>query len=93
MLALLGLVVAWTAAAVGYIKARTFVRERLRYVEAVHKSFVPLKVGFLAALVTTPIVWILPAVTTGSAILFGTAVGLGVASGRKDIRKRRYLSA
>jgi len=93
MLTLLGIVVAWTAAIAGYYKARNFVRERLRYVEGVHKTLVPLKVGVIAAVATAPITWFLPAVTTASAILFGTAVGLGVASGRKDIRTRRYLNA
>lgn len=93
MIALLGFVVAWTVAIVGYKQARTFVRERLRYVEGVHRSFVPLKIGLIAGIATAPITWILPAVTTGAAILFGTAIGMGVAAGRKDIKQRRYLKA
>lgn len=93
MLTVLGFVVAWAAAIAGYRQARSFVRERLRYVEAVQKSFVPLKVGVLAAVAALPIVWLLPAVTTATAMLFGTAIGLGVAAGRKDIRERRYLKA
>ena len=93
MLAMLGIVVAWGAAIAGYTKARSFVRERLRYVEGVHRSFVPLKVGVIAALALTPVAWLLPIITTGTAMLFGTAVGLGVSAGRKDIRARRYLRA
>jgi hypothetical protein len=93
MLAMLGFVVAWGAAIAGYAKARSFVRDRLRYVEGVHRSFVPLKVGLLVGLATAPVAWLLPIVTTGTAILLGTAVGLGVSAGRKDIRERRYLRA
>jgi len=93
MIALIGIVVAWTAAFTGYKQARTFVRERLRYVEGVHKTFVPLKVGLIAGIATAPVAWVLPIVSTGAAILFGTAVGIGVAAGRKDIRHRRYLRA
>ena len=93
MIGLLGFVVAWAAAFAGYRQARKFVRERLRYVDGVQKTFVPLKFGALAGAAALPLVWILPAVTTGAAILFGTAVGFGVAAGRKDIRERRYVSA
>lgn len=93
MMTLLGIVLAWAAAIAGYSKARRFVRHRLRYVESVHRTFVPVKAGLIAALVTAPIAWLLPAITTGAAILFGAAVGLGVAAGRKDIRTRRYLNA
>ena len=93
MITLLGFALAWSAAFIGYKQARGFVRERLRYVEAVQKAMVPLKVGMIAALATMPIAWIIPVISGASAVLFGTAVGLGVAAGRKDIRARRYLSA
>jgi hypothetical protein len=93
MITLLAVVVAWSAAIFGYGKARVFVRNRLRYVEGVHKPFVPIKVGFLAMLATLPVAVLMPVITGASALLFGTAVGLGVAAGRKDIRTRRYLSA
>lgn len=91
MLALIGFVIAWAAAIAGYSKARSFVRNRLRYVEGVQRAFVPLKVGLIAGVAAAPVAWLLPVVTTGAAILFGTGVGLGVAAGRKDIRQRRYL--
>lgn len=92
MLALLGFIAAWTAAIIGYRQARVFVRNRLRYVDGVHRAFVPLKVGFITTLATLPVAWVLPAVTAGAAFLFGTSVGLGVAAGRKDIKERRYLT-
>ena len=93
MLGLIGLVVAWGAAVAGYSKARSFVRDRLRYVEGVHRSMVPFKAGLIAGIAAAPVAWLLPLVTMGTAVLFGTAVGFGVAAGRKDIRHRRYLSA
>jgi hypothetical protein len=93
MITLLGFAVAWSAAYVGYKKSRSFVRERLRYVDGVQKAMIPLKIGMIATVATMPIAWIVPVVSSGAAILFGTAVGFGVAAGRKDIRERRYLSA
>jgi hypothetical protein len=93
MFFLIGVVVAWSAAIVGYSRARKFVRERLRYVDSVHNTFVPLKVGLIAAAVAVPIAWALPFVTAGAGVIFGTAVGCGVASGRKDIRNRRHLAS
>jgi hypothetical protein len=93
MFALLGVAVAWAATIVGYLKARSFVRERLRYVDGVHRSFVPLKVGLIAALVTAPVTWLLPLVTVGTSVLIGAGIGFGVAAGRRDIRSRRYLQA
>ena len=93
MFVLIGVVVAWSAAIIGYSRARRFVRQRLRYVDSVHKTFVPLKVGLIAAAVTVPIAWVLPFVGASAGVLFGTAVGWGVASGRKDIRNRRFLAS
>ena len=93
MITLLGVIAAWTAAIIGYKQTRLFVRNRLRYVEGVHKAFVPLKVGFIAFLVTLPFAIVLPVLTGGAAALFGVSVGLGVSAGRRDIRARRYLGA
>lgn len=93
MIGLIGFVAAWALAIVGYMKARSFVRERLRYVDGVQRSFVPLKAGVIAAVATAPVAWVLPGIATGAAFLFGTAIGLGVAAGRKDIKQRRYLRA
>lgn len=93
MITLLAFAAVWTAAYIGFKKSRTFVRERLRYVEGVQKTMVPFKIGMIATLATMPVAWLLPFVSGAAAVLFGTAVGFGVAAGRKDIRSRRYLSA
>lgn len=93
MITLIGIFAAWTVAYLGYRQSRRFVRERLRYVEGVHKFAVPIKVGALATLASLPVAWLLPIITSGAALMFGAGVGLGVASGRRDIRARRYLNA
>ena len=85
---LLAFVFAWTAAYFGNSKARAFVRNKLRYVDGVHRASAPWKAGAIAALITLPIAWALPVVSGASAALFGTAVGIGVAAGRKDLRRR-----
>jgi hypothetical protein len=89
MFGLIAFIAATAAAAIGYLQSRAFVRRRLRYVEGVHSLRAPLFAGFLALVVATPIVWILPIVGAGTAIVFGLGVGAGVAAGSKDIQHRR----
>ncbi|HEY0303387.1 MAG TPA: hypothetical protein VGC44_00370 [Longimicrobiales bacterium] len=85
---LIGFVVAWAAAYLGYSRARGFVKNRLRYVEGIYRWSAPWKAGLVAGVVTTPVAWALPFISGATAILFGTAVGLGVAAGRRDLRRR-----
>ena len=85
---MIGFLIAWAAAFVGYSKARGFVKSRLRYVDGVHKRSAPWKAGLIAAVVATPIALVLPFISGASAILFGTAIGLGVAAGRRDLRRQ-----
>jgi hypothetical protein len=73
---------------VGYWQARQFTQNKLRYVDAVHKAAVPVLVGVAAAAVAAPVVWLLPLVGGGTALLFGGGVAMGVAAGARDIRKR-----
>lgn len=87
MLELLGLIVAGGSAAVGYVKSRRFVRERLRFVDAAQTAHAPWIAGAAAAAVAAPIVWLLPVVSAGTAIVFGVGVGTGVAAGARDIRR------
>ena len=88
MLALISLAITVGAVIAGYSIARTFVVERLRYVNGVHRTGVPFLAGLAAACVAMPVVFLLPLVGGMTAILFGTAVGIGVASGARGIRKR-----
>lgn len=85
--ALVALVLTVAAVAAGYALSRRFVRERLRFVDAVQRGTAPwiaaaaaLVVGALAALV-------LPFVGAGAAVSFAVAVGLGVAAGARDVRR------
>ncbi len=73
---------------VGYWQARQFTTNKLRYVDAVHRGYVPIVAGAAALLVATPVVAILPLVGAGTAILFGGGVAMGVSAGAKDIRRR-----
>lgn len=82
--------IAATAAATifGYLTARRFVQDKLRYVDAIHTIKAPIVAGVVAALVAAPVVWFLPLVGAGTAILFGTGVAFGVANGSREVRKR-----
>jgi hypothetical protein len=85
---LIALLIAGTAAVLGYSFSRNFVRRRLAYVDAVQGSVAPLAAGAGAAVLAMPVAWILPLIGTGTALIFGTSVGMGVAKGAKDIRRR-----
>jgi len=79
------LLIALAAAGVGYLFARSFVRKRLRFVDAVQSPFTPLIAGVLATLAFWPLS-LLPLVSLPTAILFGIGTALGTASGARAIR-------
>lgn len=71
----------------GYLKARRFVRRRLRFVDAVQRPGVPLMVGTVATLAAAPVVWVVPVIGGGTALLFGAGLGLAVRHGARDLRR------
>jgi hypothetical protein len=81
------------AAAFGYISARKFVRDRLKFVDGAQNVTAPIIAGFCAWAIATPLTWLLPLVGVGTAIAFGAAVGIGVRAGARDIRADRRLSS
>ncbi|HEY0095931.1 MAG TPA: hypothetical protein VGB96_16500 [Archangium sp.] len=92
MFTLITLAAATAVTVFGYIQARRFVRNRLRFVDKVHGGAVPALVGAAAMAVALPVTWIVPFVGFGTALLFGIGVGSGVAAGRSDIRHNRIGS-
>lgn len=86
MLELIGLGMTAGAAAAGYVGSRNFVRNRLRFVDAVQGKAAPWIAGVTSATVAAPVVWLLPLVGAGTALLFGAAVAVGVSRGAKDVR-------
>lgn len=85
MFELLMLGLAGTGAVTAFAKTRSFVRERLRFVDAIHRWSAPWLAGGAAALAAAPVVWLLPVLGAGTAVLLGAAVGYGVVRGRKDV--------
>ena len=85
---LVTLAVAGGSSLVGYWQARRFTTTKLRYVDAVHKATVPVLVGVAATALAAPVVWLLPLVGGGTALLFGGSVAMGVSAGAREIRKR-----
>jgi hypothetical protein len=85
---IIGFAATVAATVFGYLTARRFVEHRLRYVDAVHTLKAPIIAGVVAGLAAAPVVWLLPLVGGGTAILFGAGVALGVANGSREIRKR-----
>ena len=80
--------IAGGSALLGYWQASQFTQNKLRYVDAVHKAIVPVLAGVAAVAIATPVVWLLPLVGGGTALLFGGGVAMGVSAGARDIRKR-----
>ena len=86
MLGLLGLGIAVVAGVVGHTRARKFVGRRLRFTSIVEKPYLGVAAGVAATLVASPLA-LLPLVTVGTAIAFGTGVGTGAALGARDAKR------
>lgn len=71
---------------VGYLMARNFVRNRLRFVDAVQARWAPLAAGALAFVLTWPLA-LLPLVSAAPGVMFGIGVGFGTLSGARMIRR------
>jgi hypothetical protein len=90
MLGFIGFALATASLLFGYTTARQFVRSRLKYVDGIHTWRAPILAGLAAAAIAfLPFSVIpLPFITTGTALLFGFSVGVGVRAGVKDVRGR-----
>ena len=84
MFELIGTAAALGAGIAGYVGSKDFTKRKLRFVDAIHTRPAPLIAGVGAALLAAPVVWILPIVGAGTAILLGAGVGLGVRSAQKE---------
>jgi hypothetical protein len=69
----------------GFAVARKYVRDRLKFVEAVHTMKAPVVAGLVGWALFMPLT-LLPFIGLGTAIVFGLSVALGVRAGAKDIR-------
>jgi hypothetical protein len=87
MLELLGLIAAAGATGVGYTRSRDFVATRLRFVDLVQRPGAPLIAGAAATALAAPVVWVLPVIGGGTALLFGIGVGAGTRAGVRRIRR------
>jgi hypothetical protein len=85
MFELIGLAAAGAAAVGGYVKSRSFVGRRLRYVDSIRNNVAPVVAGTVAIAVAAPVVALLPIIGAGTAIAFGVAVGAGTKAGVRDI--------
>jgi hypothetical protein len=84
---LLSLAVTFVVGVAAFSLTREFVRNRLRFVDAVKHPAVPWIVGGSVVLLASPIAALLPLVTTITAAVAGLATGLGTASGVKALRR------
>ena len=93
MLGFLWIVATLGTAWFGYGAARKFVRERLRYVEGALSSGAAIVAAVGATLIAWPLVTLLPIVSTGTALAFGIAVGLGTRAGATDVKRGYQITS
>lgn len=90
MLSLLVLAVTLFALVAAFAASRRFVRERLRFVNAVQRPSAPLVAGAGALAVGALLALVLPFVGMLTAVSLAAAVGMGVSAGARDIRRGAY---
>jgi hypothetical protein len=81
---MVGFLIGIAALGGGFLATRSFVRRRLRFVDAIQKPAAPLIAGMAATAVALPVA-ALPLVTMWTAAAFGLGVAGGVASGRRSL--------
>ena len=84
---LLSLIISLAAGLFMFGLAREFVRNKLRFVDAVKNPIAPWVAGFGVVLIVSPIAALLPLVTGFTAAVAGLATGLGTASGIKALKR------
>lgn len=80
------LIATLAAIVAGFVIARTFVRHRLRFVDAVYSPAAPWVAGLVGALIAWPAA-VLPIITTTTTALFGLGTGLGTRSGVRALKR------
>lgn len=68
----------------GYVMSKDFTQRKLRYVDAAHRTGAPVIAGIAAAVVAAPVMWLLPLVGAGTALVLGAGVALGVKSAQRN---------
>ena len=91
LLTVISFLLALAIAYVSFRLSRNFVRDRLRYVDAVQRASTPWIAGAGALAVGAIIVALIPWLSVGTALTFAFAVGTGVAAGARDVREGRGL--
>ena len=69
----------------GFVLARNFVKNRMRFVDLIHHPATPWVAGIGAAIITWPLA-ALPLVTTATSAIFGLGTGMGTRSGSRAIK-------
>ncbi len=82
------LIVALGLGGFGYLKTRRFVREKLRFVEAVQQPVAPVVAGVATGVAAGVLVFVLPFVGGLTIpVLAGLGIGAGVSHGAKDSKR------
>jgi hypothetical protein len=81
---LIWLAVTGAATGAAYWWTRSFVRNRLRFVDAVQRPAAPLIAGAATAALAVPAAGLLPVLTLASGVVIAAGVAAAVAHGRAD---------
>lgn len=89
---LISFAIAFVAATLSFREARSFVRKRLRFVDAAQSPMAPILAGLGATLLVGICAPLIPFVGLGTALSVGAAVGMGVSAGAKDAKNGYYIA-
>ena len=84
LISLIPIAITVSAGLGAYLFTRTFVRQRLRFVDAVRSPFAPIVAGAVAFAVALPFA-ALPLISTVTAAVVGFATGMGTSHGVRSI--------
>jgi len=87
MLQIVLLGAAAVAVLLAHVKARQYVRGRLRFVDSALQPWAPWVAGAGAAALAAVAVSVIPVLGAGTAIAFGIGVGSGVHWGARDVKR------
>lgn len=88
LLTLISIGISLALTSFGFAVSRKYVRDRLKYVDAVQTMKAPIIAGLVGWAILMPFT-MLPFIGIGTAIVFGLSVGLGVRAGANDIKMGR----
>ena len=89
---IIGFAIAFVLATIAFRESRSFVRRKLRFVDAAQSPFAPIIAGVAGFVIVGLFAPIIPFVSLGTALSVGVSLGMGVSAGARDARNGYYIA-